>query len=141
MNGDCIFCKIITGRADSSIIYDDQNVVAFLDIHPINTGHTLVIPKKHVTNIYDISGIDLQKIAKVTQKLAVKIKRVLKADGISIFQMNEKDGSQDIMHYHVHIIPRYKNDWFEEKMQEVVRRQQITNPSRQELNCVASKII
>ena len=109
---DCIFCKIVSGEAESSKVYEDEDVIGFLDLHPINQGHTLVISKKHATNIYDISIQDLEKISQVTQKLAIRIKKVLNADGISIFQMNERGGDQDVMHYHVHIIPRHEGDWF-----------------------------
>lgn len=140
MDEDCIFCKIVSGETDSSIVYDDEDVMAFLDLHPINPGHTLVIPKKHTTNIYDISDEDLQKIAKVTQEIAIRMKKILNAEGISIFQMNERGGDQDIMHYHVHVIPRYKGDWFGGEIMKAIKRQAITNPSREELNSIASKI-
>lgn len=140
MNDDCIFCKIVKGEAESSIIYEDQDIVAFLDIHPINPGHTLVIPKTHATNIYDISSENLQNIAKVTKELAIKIKKVLNADGISVFQMNEAGGDQAIMHYHMHIIPRYKGDWFHGEIKNVIQKQQATNPQRSELNSLASQI-
>lgn len=140
MNADCIFCKIVSGEVDSSFIYDDEDVIAFLDIHPINLGHTLIIPKKHVTNIYDISSRALQMIARVSQALAIKIKKVLKPDGISIFQMNERGGDQDIMHYHVHVIPRYEGDWFGEEIMKAIKKQQITNPTREKLNSIAKKI-
>lgn len=137
---DCIFCKIVSGEIESSIVYEDEYIIAFLDIHPINPGHTLIIPKKHATNIYDISNEDLQKTAEVTQELAIKIKKVLKADGISIFQMNEPGGDQDIMHYHGHVIPRYIGDWFGKEIMKAIKRQQITNPSREELNSIAEKL-
>lgn len=140
MDKDCIFCKIVSGEAESSIIYEDEDVMAFLDLHPINSGHTLVIPKKHATNIYDISNEDLQKTAKVTQELAVGIKRVLKANGISIFSMNEHGADQDVMHYHVHVIPRYTDDWFGDEIMKAIKKQQSTNPSREELDSIASKL-
>lgn len=140
MNADCIFCKIVTGEAESSIVYDDQDTLAFLDLHPVNPGHTLVIPKGHAVNIYDISSENLQKVAKVSQGLAIRIKKVLKADGISIFQMNERGGDQDIMHYHVHIIPRYEGDWFHEEIMKAIKKQQVTNPPRKELDSIATKI-
>src|SRR5437764_1193684 len=74
MDSDCIFCKIIKGETESSVVYEDSDILAFLDKHPINLGHTLVIPKKHSVNIYDIPSEELQKIAKVTQELSIKIK-------------------------------------------------------------------
>ncbi len=137
---DCIFCKIVSKQAESSIVYEDEDVLTFLDLHPINPGHALVIPKRHATNIYDISVEDLAKIAKITQKIAVMIKGKLNADGISIFQMNERAGDQDIMHYHVHIIPRHQGDWFGEEIMKAIKKQSVTNPIRRELDEVADKI-
>lgn len=138
---NCIFCKIVSGEAESSIIYEDRHVMAFLDIHPVNPGHTLVISKKHAKNIYDIPGVTLSQITKISQDLALKIKKMLKAQGISMFQMNERAGDQDIMHYHLHIIPRYENDWFHEKiMVEAIRLQQATSPAREELDSIARKL-
>lgn len=137
---DCIFCKIISGEIESSKVYEDQDILAFLDLHPINPGHTLVIPKNHSENIYDIPVEDLQKVVKVAKELAIKIKRTLKTDGISIFQMNENAGNQDIMHYHLHIIPRHEGDWFNNEIMKAVRKQQVTNPTREELNSVAAQI-
>jgi histidine triad (HIT) family protein len=140
MKADCVFCKIVTGEFESSIVYEDQDILAFLDIHPINPGHILVIPKKHSVNIYDITSDELQKIAKVSQVLSLRIKKVLKAEGISIFQMNEKAGNQDVMHYHLHIIPRAQGDWFHVELQDVAKKQLAINPPRSELNSIAEKI-
>ncbi len=140
MSTDCIFCKIVNGEAESSIIYDNADIMAFLDMHPINPGHTLIIPKKHTANIYDIPKEILEKIAVVSKELSVRIKEVLNPDGISIFQMNEKAGDQDVMHYHVHVIPRYNGDWFHEEIMKAVKKQHVTNPSREELNSIAAKI-
>lgn len=140
MNSDCIFCKIVSGEAESSIIHDEDDVMAFLDMHPINPGHTLIIPKKHATNVYDIPKETLEKIATLSKDLSIKIKENLNADGISIFQMNEKAGDQDVMHYHLHVIPRYEGDWFHEEIMKAVKTQHKTNPIREELNSIAAKI-
>lgn len=140
MNTDCIFCKIVSGEAESSIVYDDAEVMAFLALNPINPGHTLIIPKKHAENIYDIPKEILEKIAVVSKELSVRIKKAMNCDGISIFQMNEEAGDQDIMHYHVHIIPRHNGDWFGEEIMKAVKILHNTNPSREELNSIASKL-
>jgi len=138
---DCIFCKIVSGEAESSIIYEDPKVIAFLDIHPINPGHILVIPKKHAENIYDVPTKILGRITKVSQELSLKLKIVLHAEGISIFQMNEEAGNQDVMHYHMHIVPRYRDDWFhKEIMIKAIQLQQVINPKREELDSIAIKI-
>ena len=106
----CIFCKIVAGEIPSYKVYEDDAVLAFLDIKPATRGHALVIPKRHAENVFEISEDDLEKVAVVAKKLSIKIKDVLQADGIRLSQSNGKVAGQDIMHFHVHIIPRYKND-------------------------------
>jgi histidine triad (HIT) family protein len=104
---NCIFCKIVQKQAPSSILYEDESVMAFLDIRPVNDGHTLVIPKEHYADIYDIPSELLAKVHQVTKTLSIAIKQAVNADGISIAQQNGKAANQDIFHLHVHIIPRY----------------------------------
>jgi histidine triad (HIT) family protein len=94
-------------QAPSSILYEDDLVMAFLDIRPVNMGHTLVIPKEHYADIYDIQSELLGKVHQVTKTLSIAIKQAVNADGISIAQQNGKAANQDIFHLHVHIIPRY----------------------------------
>lgn len=107
---DCLFCKIIKGEVDSAKVYEDQEVFVFLDIHPVTNGHCLIIPKQHFENVFDISEDALQKVAVVAKKISEKIKNILQADGIRLSQSNGRAAGQDIMHFHLHIIPRYKND-------------------------------
>jgi histidine triad (HIT) family protein len=104
---NCIFCKIVQKQAPSSILYEDESVMAFLDIRPVNEGHTLVIPKEHYADIYDIPSELLGKVHQVTKTLSIAVKKAVNADGISIAQQNGKAANQDIFHLHVHIIPRY----------------------------------
>ena len=107
---DCIFCRIVSGQIPSFKIYEDDSVLAFLDIKPATKGHTLVIPKRHYENVFDITEDSLQKIAVVAKNLSAKIKSALQADGIRLSQSNGEAAGQDIMHFHLHIIPRYQND-------------------------------
>jgi histidine triad (HIT) family protein len=104
---NCIFCKIVQKQAPSSIIYEDQYIIAFLDIRPVNEGHTLVIPKEHYEQIFDIPSELLGKVHQATKTVAAAVKQTVKADGISIIQQNGTAANQDIFHLHVHIIPRY----------------------------------
>ncbi len=106
---DCLFCKIIKGDIPSYTLYEDENVKCFLDVNPKSKGHTLVIPKKHFTNINDIDLETLTYINNATKIIVSLINKTYKPDGIQIVQNN---GSlQEIKHYHVHIIPKYnKND-------------------------------
>lgn len=81
--------------------------MAFLDIRPLNMGHTLVIPKGHYVDIFDIPEADLVRVHAVSKQLAAAVKKATNADGISIIQQNGKAAGQDIFHLHVHVVPRF----------------------------------
>jgi len=104
----CIFCKIVKKQAPANIIYEDETVMVFLDIRPLNIGHTLVIPKKHYVDIFDIPENQLSQVHKVAKQVSVAVKKATKADGISIIQQNGKAAAQDIFHLHVHVVPRFE---------------------------------
>ena len=104
----CIFCKIVKKQAPSSIIYEDKTVLAFLDIRPLNLGHSLVVPKAHYVDIFDIPENELCNIHKVSKLISPAIMKATKADGISIIQQNGKPAGQDIFHFHVHVVPRFE---------------------------------
>jgi histidine triad (HIT) family protein len=107
---DCIFCKIVAGELPSSTVYEDEQVLAFLDIMPIHPGHVLVVPKQHSADIFDSSEDTLAKLISVAKKLAPAVVEATKADGINIGMNNKKAAGQDVFHIHLHIIPRYEND-------------------------------
>jgi len=107
----CIFCKIINNTIPASIIYEDDVVIAILDIAQVTKGHTLVIPKKHFDNIYTVDDDTLAHMMIVTKRLAVELKTKLNAKGINILNNNEPLAGQSVEHLHFHIIPRYdEND-------------------------------
>jgi histidine triad (HIT) family protein len=91
-------------------IYEDKDFLAFLDINPINQGHTLVIPKKHSRTIFEMDDKNIKEIIIIVRKIANKIKKALKADGINIMINNESAAGQIIFHTHIHIIPRFSGD-------------------------------
>ena len=103
---DCIFCKIIRGEIPSVKVYEDEKVLAFEDINPISPGHTLVIPKNHAENIWDIDEHDLLAVQRASIKIAGAIKKALKIDGIACMQLNGRAAHQEVMHYHLHLVPR-----------------------------------
>jgi histidine triad (HIT) family protein len=107
---ETIFTKIIKGEIPCAKIYEDDQVFAFLDINPINPGHTLVIPKEPYENICEIPNEILEKMIVIAKQIAIKQKEVLNADGINIGMNNGKDAGQEVFHAHIHVIPRYKND-------------------------------
>ncbi|OHA79292.1 MAG: hypothetical protein A2747_02515 [Candidatus Yonathbacteria bacterium RIFCSPHIGHO2_01_FULL_44_41] len=108
----CLFCKIISGEIPSTKVYENDTVLAFLDIHPVNIGHTLVIPKTHHTNLYETPNETLAHMMTVTKKLSIAIKSALNADGINIEMNNDPIAGQIIFHTHIHIIPRFQGDSF-----------------------------
>lgn len=107
---DCIFCKIIRAELPSFKVYEDDRTMAFLDIHPVNAGHTLVVPKAHATNIFDISPEDWAAVAEAVRVLSIAIEKGVKADGVNIAMNNREHAGQVVHHPHVHIIPRFKGD-------------------------------
>ena len=106
----CIFCKIIKGEIPCSKVYENDKVLAFLDISPVNKGHTLVVPKKHFTNILDIDEKELDEVGRVVRKVAPAVKEAVDADGLNIMSSNGEAAGQVVMHSHIHIIPRFKDD-------------------------------
>lgn len=104
----CIFCKIVAKQAPSSILYEDELVMTFLDIRPLNMGHTLIIPKAHYVDIFDIPAKELAAVYLVAKQLSFAVKEATGADGISIIQQNGKAAGQDVFHLHVHVVPRFE---------------------------------
>ncbi len=110
MKEDCIFCKIAEKDSDATVVYEDNHTLAFLDIHPLNPGHTLVIPKKHYANMLEMSPDEAGRVFASVAKVMRGVEKASKADGISIGQSNGKAASQEVFHMHVHIIPRYNHE-------------------------------
>ena len=103
-----MFCKIVRKQAPASIVYEDRGVMAFLDIRPLNLGHTLIIPKPHYVDIFDTPNEVVCEVHLVTKQVALAVKKATRADGISIIQQNGKPAGQDIFHLHVHVVPRFE---------------------------------
>ena len=109
---DCIFCKIIKKKAPATIVFEDADVLAILPIAPIAKGHTLVIPKNHSENVFDISHDDLAKVIAVAKDLSSKIISENNATGVNLLNASGKDAEQSVFHFHLHIVPRHPNDGF-----------------------------
>lgn len=107
---ECIFCKIAKGEIPADKVYEDKEFLAFLDIIPINPGHTLLIPKEHHKNLYDMPDGLLSNMAPLIKKLAIAVKQGVNADGINIGMNNDSVAGQVVPHAHFHIIPRFSND-------------------------------
>jgi diadenosine tetraphosphate (Ap4A) HIT family hydrolase len=130
---NCIFCQIVAKQAASSILYEDETVIAFLDIKPLNMGHTLVIPKEHFVDIFDTPEKVLAAVHVASKQLADAVKKATNADGISIIQQSGKAAGQDIFHIHVHVVPRFEG-------QKLPSFHELKFVERVELDVMAAKI-
>jgi histidine triad (HIT) family protein len=107
---DCIFCKIVQGQAKSWKVYENDRVYAFLDIHPVNEYHTLVIPKQHYENIFDIPQQELGEVITVVKKLVTLFNTRLGIHAVQIINSSGAEAQQDVFHFHIHIVPRKWGD-------------------------------
>ena len=105
---NCLFCKIANGEINSNVIFEDDIIVAFLDIHPDSPGHTLIVPKVHFSDLDDISVVVLSHVMEVAKQLKILIDERLNPDGMVLTQNN--GFVHEIKHYHLHLIPKYKGN-------------------------------
>jgi len=110
MSAECTFCQIIKKEKKAYFVYEDEQCAAFLDAYPVSEGHTLVVPKKHYENIYDIPEDILAHIMKVSKRLAMDYQKIFRSIGLNIIQSNGSVAKQTVFHFHLHLIPRYQND-------------------------------
>ncbi len=108
---DCIFCDIVSKKSKAEILFENDKVISFLDIRPVNFGHTLVIPKTHYENFLSLPKDELDALIETTQYLAEKVQTGLEADGFNIIVNNGAAAGQTVFHFHFHIIPRFKDDF------------------------------
>lgn len=135
---DCVFCKIISGEFPSSKIYEDDAIIAFMDIQPVNEGHILIVPKKHVELIADLDD----EVSAMMFIMAGRINKALrqsdiKLEGVNYFLADGEEAGQEIFHTHLHIFPRFIGDGFGLTFNENYRK---VLPERSTLNMIAEKI-
>jgi histidine triad (HIT) family protein len=112
-DSNCIFCKIVAGEIPSYKVYEDENVLAFLDISQVTKGHTLIIPKEHAKDIFELPEETAAKLYSVVPKIANGMKQTFNPIGLNILNNNGEAAGQSVFHYHMHLIPRYgKGDGF-----------------------------
>jgi histidine triad (HIT) family protein len=107
---DCIFCAIVSGDGPGEIVQEDEHTVAFVDINPWTRGHALVVPRKHVRNLYEIDDDELGRTMVAAKRLALRMRDRLGCDGINLLNSAEPAAWQTVFHFHVHVIPRYEDD-------------------------------
>ena len=106
---NCIFCKIANGEIPAATLYEDENFRVILDLGPASKGHALILPKSHAANIYELSDEMAAKAMILAKKMATAMTAALKCDGFNIVQNNHEIAGQTVFHFHMHLIPRYKN--------------------------------
>ena len=131
---DCIFCKIANGEIPSNTIFEDDNFRVILDNGPATKGHALVLPKKHYADLFEIPEETVMEAVKVAKKVAGTMKDKLGCDGLNLVQNNGAAAGQTVMHFHLHIIPRYENDG-----QHILWKP--TSPSADELVAIKDEIL
>ncbi len=134
---ECIFCKIMNNTAPAFIVYEDELFKVIMDRFPAGKGHVLIIPKEHHVDIFDMPYNIAQALYPLAQKMAICLKKTLKADGVNIVQNNGLAATQAVFHFHLHVIPRYDGDkvrinkptTFETTLEEI---EMVANQIRQE---------
>ena len=140
MSESCNFCKILSGENPASIVYEDGNVLAFMDLHPANIGHALVVPKEHWETIYDIPEEVLSDLFAVVKRISIAVKKAFGVEGITILQFNERAAGQSVMHFHVHVIPRFRGDAISKLIGAMLGPMGFKKATRENLDEIARKI-
>ncbi len=107
---DCIFCKIANGEIPSKTLHEDENFRVILDLSPATRGHALILPKEHYDNLYELPEDTAAGVMKLAKKMAAVMTEKLQADGFNLVQNNGETAGQTVMHFHMHLIPRYEED-------------------------------
>ena len=110
MNDNCVFCKLANGIWATNSIYEDEDFRVILDIEPASKGHALILPKEHYANLYELSDELLAKVLLVAKKVITAMTEVLGCDGYNVLQNNGEAAGQTVFHFHMLLIPRYKDD-------------------------------
>lgn len=109
-NDQCIFCAIAERTASAEVVQADDHTIAFLDIAPATRGHTLVIPRKHSQDVFEIDSEDIQRVAAMAKDVASRMPAALGCDGVNLLNSSGSAAWQTVHHFHMHVIPRYDND-------------------------------
>ena len=112
MSDPCVFCEILRGNSPATFTYEDDTVVAFMDVQPITHGHMLVVPREHAVLMSEVDETVALRTFRVARKLSSIVRGTLGASGVNLFVADGETAFQDVPHFHVHVIPRYPNDGF-----------------------------
>lgn len=107
---NCIFCKLANGEIPTATLYEDDDFRVILDAGPAAKGHALILPKEHYANLYELDDEVAAKVLPLAKKMITKLTDILGCDGYNLVQNNGKAAGQTVFHFHLHMIPRYKDD-------------------------------
>ena len=130
---DCVFCRIVAGQIPSTRVYEDELVLAFMDIGQVNPGHVLIAVKKHAENLYELDDAQTAAVQKAAARVARAIRDAFNPQGLSVYQANGRAAGQTVFHYHVHLVPRQDGDG-------MALTWPVKNPPRDELEKHAGRI-
>ena len=134
---DCIFCKILAGESEVSLVYRDDRCAAFMDTQPVNPGHLLVVPIRHAADLAQLEEDEGAQVFRVAQRLAAALRRSgVKCEGVNLFLADGEAAMQEVFHVHLHVFPRFDGDGFGLKFPP----KYFQKPDRRELNKIAGKI-
>ncbi|MBW2423815.1 MAG: HIT family protein [Deltaproteobacteria bacterium] len=111
-NDECIFCEIVAGRSPAHRVWEDEQILIFMDLFPAHAGHTLIIPKRHAADVFETPAEDLRAVVAQSKPLAFALEQVFDCDGIAVIQLNREAAGQTVFHYHMHLIPRNEGEPF-----------------------------
>jgi len=130
---DCVFCKIVAKQIPASVVYEDGDTLAFMDLGQVNPGHVLVAAKAHAENVYALDDAQAAAVFRTVAKVARSVRDAFAPQGLSIYQANGKAAGQTVFHFHMHLVPRYENDGMNLTWP-------VKNPPRDKLEEAAAKI-
>jgi histidine triad (HIT) family protein len=130
---DCVFCRIVARQIPATVVHEDADTIAFMDLGQVNPGHVLVVAKAHVENIFGLEPRQAAAVSAAMLRVARAIRDAFAPHGLSVYQANGKAAGQTVLHYHVHLIPRYEGDG-------MALSWPVKNPPREKLEEYAAKI-
>lgn len=132
----CVFCKIVEGQAEASLVYQDDLVTAFMDIMPVNEGHLLVVPNEHTRGLEGLSEVSGARMFDVARRLALALCRSgVRCEGVNLYLADGRAAGQEVFHVHLHVLPRFSGDGFGLR-----RTKLLIPPNRRDLEAVAEGI-
>jgi histidine triad (HIT) family protein len=132
-HSDCVFCKIVARQIPATVVHEDSDTLAFMDLGHVNPGHVLVAAKAHVENIYGLDDTQASALLRAAVRVARAIRDAFSPQGLSVYQANGKSAGQTVFHFHIHLLPRHENDGMQLAWP-------VKNPPREKLEEYAAKI-